>query len=172
MQQQMQQFMCVTNMGMQAVQNKKALKTLFDIKTPEKQQEAAPETQQMDKKPAVAALMDQTMAPAVNVPAAEVAALQPKLRTQTSTPAVRTLPTKPEDQPSDTNTKLDGAQIEEAAFEALKNRTPTAKAKAKATGSPKKKDGAKAKASIMKKPSTSSSPNSKQLGKRQSVSFA
>ena len=64
---------------------KKALRTLLDIKTPEKQQETTTETQQVEKKAAVPALMDQTVAPAVTVPATEVATLQPKLRTQTST---------------------------------------------------------------------------------------
>ena len=152
----MQTFqMYMLSMGKHALQNKKALKTLLDIKTPEKQQEAPPDpsSQQVNKKPAVPALMDETVAPAINVPAAAVATLQPKLRTQASTPAVCTLPTNTEEQPVESSSQLDGAEIEEAAFQALKNRTPTAKAQAKT--SPKKKPSAKVKASIMKRPSAS-----------------
>ena len=114
----MQAFqMCMLSMGMHALQNKKALKTLLDIKTPEKQQEAPPDqsSQQVNKKPAVPALMDEQVAPAINVPAA--------------------------------------AEIEEAAFQALKNRTPNAKAKP--TAASMKEPSAKVKASIMKRPSAS-----------------
>ena len=170
MQQQMQQFMCMMNMGMQAFQNKKTLRTLLDIKTPEKQQETTTETQQVEKKAAVPALMDQTVAPAVTVPATEVATLQPKLRTQTSTLGECTLPTEAERNAPNNNTAVDGEKIEEAAFEALKNRTTTAKSKAKAKGSkgtPKQKAKAKPKASIMKRPSSSTSPKSKQLAQYQ-----
>ena len=152
----MQAFqMCMLSMAMHALQNKKALKTLLDIKTPEKQQEAPPDqsSQQVNKKPAVPALMDEQVAPAINVPAAAVATLQPKLRTQTSTPAVCTLPTNTEEQPVESQSQLDGAEIEEAAFQALKNRTPNAKAKP--TAASMKKPSAKVKASIMKRPSAS-----------------
>jgi len=158
------------NMGMQAFQNKKTLRTLLDIKTPEKQQETTTETQQVEKKAAVPALMDQTVAPAVTVPATEVATLQPKLRTQTSTLGECTLPTEAERNAPNNNTAVDGEKIEEAAFEALKNRTTTAKPKAKAKGSkgtPKQKAKAKPKASIMKRPSSSTSPKSKQLAQYQ-----
>ena len=72
-----------------------------------------------------------------------------------------TLPTNSEGQPSDTNTQQNSAQIEEAAFDALKHRTPTAKAEAKTPS--KKKRGAKAKANIMKTPSASSYSKSKSL---------
>lgn len=157
MQNPMQQMMCnMMTMGMQQMMcNKKALKQLLDIKTPEKQQEATSDqaSQQVNTKPAVPALMDETVTPAINVPAAAVATLQPKLRTQASTPAECTLPTNSEEQPVQPPSQLDGAEIEEAAFQALKNRIPTAKAKAKT--SPKKKPSANVKASIMKRPSAS-----------------
>ena len=88
MQHPMQQMMCnMMTMGMQQMMcNKKALRQLLDIKTPEKQQEATSDqtSQQVNTKPAVPALMDETVTPATNVPAAAVATLQPKLRTQTN----------------------------------------------------------------------------------------
>ena len=160
----MQQMMCMMTMGTQAFQNKKALKQLLDIKTPEKQQEATSDqsSQQVNTKPAVPALMDETATPAFTVPAADLATLQPKLRTQASTPAECTLPTNSEEQPKESNSQLNGAEIEEAAFNALKNRTPTAAAL-------QKKPSAKVKASIMKRPSASSLKisKSKPLGEYQ-----
>ena len=64
-----------------------------------------------------------------------------------------TLPTNTEEQPVESQSQLDGAEIEEAAFQALKNRTPNAKAKP--TAASMKKPSAKVKASIMKRPSAS-----------------
>ena len=163
MQQQMQQFKCMMSMGMQAFQNKKSFKALLDIKTPEKEKEATPATQHVEQKPAVAALMDQTMTAAVAVPATEVATLQPKLRTQTSTQQECTLPTKAEGETPNNQPVVDGAEVEEAAFGALKNRSTTAKAKAKGKRTPKHKAKAKPKATIMKKPSASTSFKSKHM---------